>query len=53
MTAKELKEALEGVPDDAEVYVEAASRDMRKGVCMPVDNIEVRNDSENWITLKS
>lgn len=23
MTAKELREALEGVPDDAEVYVEA------------------------------
>lgn len=53
MNASELRDALKDVPDDAEVYVEAASRDMRKGVCMPVDSIEVRNDSENWITLKT
>ncbi len=53
MNAKELKEALKDVPDDAEVYIEADSRDMRKGVCMPVETTEVRTESENWITLKS
>ena len=53
MNASELREALKRVPDDAEVYVEAASRDMRKGVCMPVENTEVRSDAENWITLKT
>lgn len=53
MTVKELKEVLKDVPDEAEVYVEATSRDMRNGVCMPVENTEVRSDAENWITLKT
>lgn len=53
MNASELRDALKGVPDDAEVYVEAASRDMPKGVCMPVEKTEVRRGAENWITLKT